>query len=826
MSQKNGSYVSVKGGKFRIEVEYSFTDTGVKYMLYMNITNAFDKEEDFTLKWCDASGKQQSKKYTGSAGYKKVARHKLKTITVAKYEIPVAMSISVGGSASKIDAHTIVSTSKPTAPSIRVNTSSPTIWTIDVSGNASINTPVNKVYLEYTNKTAPVESDWSDVGYDTFTQTTGSYSASFQFEVDEGTAYKFRAKASGVKSSTEYASAYTVDNNMYYTNPSGGGSGDMEDDNTYSWTANLGDIDTGVVQGWYIRRSTDGGAYTTIATVYARSGQQNYTYTDYSQTAGHSYSYTHQPFGKGGSSYDDGGGSGTTPVITKPMAPSKVTAYRSTGDTIKITITGGNEYVEDVYIERSIDGGEWAEIATHSYPYDSYTDTVSSATDNILYRVRYSNDVGYSSYTTSNIVVIKKPPLAPSLTAPSANATRALDDGSIQFTWIHKPQDGAPQTAAVFEYKVNSGNWQTVSLTDEAYYILNISGMSPNDNISWRVKTKGYHADYSPYSETRHVLLMAKPEIVITAPTETITDLPVTLGYDYDDNSGNLVRLVIQVIDNNKVVKEYIDTEVKSTGSYTYVLNDFLFESGKLYMLRVEALSSSGLQAAGMITTTVDYDLTYLEGGLYPMIEPDEETGFVYVTIAREIGDDEEEFEPLEVSQAYLYRTVDGERTFIAEVGEGYQLLDKYAPLNKAYNYELLMLLGDGRASLATVESEVDGSASFIYYEDKICKAIWNPKLQTKLSRPDKKQIRYSGRKYPVSYDTIAREETATFTALIEGEDLMNFIDMMNCGGTGIWKSSQGRVYDADFELTFDRVEQQANDIYNCSLEVSRIEGD
>jgi hypothetical protein len=95
------------------------------------------------------------------------------------------------------------------------------------------------------------------------------------------------------------------------------------------------------------------------------------------------------------------------------------------------------------------------------------------------------------------------------------------------------------------------------------------------------------------------------------------------------------------------------------------------------------------------------------------------------------------------------------------------------------------------------------------------------------MKRPEKTQVRYSGRKYPVTYDSKAMDEGFTFNFILtDREQLNNFRYMLRNGGHGIWKSGDGDVYDADFEFDYSSRYTGPNIYWNCSLSVTRIDGD
>ena len=62
-------------------------------------------------------------------------------------------------------------------------------------------------------------------------------------------------------------------------------------------------------------------------------------------------------------------------------------------------------------------------------------------------------------------------------------------------------------------------------------------------------------------------------------------------------------------------------------------------------------------------------------------------------------------------------------------------------------------------------------------------------------------------------------------TVIFDRDELDNFRQMMRDGGRGIWKSGDGDVYDADFEFSYSSDYKGSQWRYNCTLNVTRIDG-
>ena len=160
-------------------------------------------------------------------------------------------------------------------------------------------------------------------------------------------------------------------------------------------------------------------------------------------------------------------------------------------------------------------------------------------------------------------------------------------------------------------------------------------------------------------------------------------------------------------------------------------------------------------------------------------------------------------------------------------VTEGMQVVDRGAPINVGFAYELLMMTRDGRLSVIRDNLIQFSEYWYVYWGDQIARAYWNPNGQISLKRPEKTRVRYSGREYPVTYDSKAIEESFSFSfVLVDRDELDNFRHMIRDGGTGIWKSANGDVYDADFEFDYTAAYYENTLRWNCNLSVTRIDGE
>lgn len=810
---------SYKSGKFKARVKYSFSDNAISWHWEVNVTDKFSEKQYFFVRWKKANGawsdwKRTTEKRNSDLAAKSTAGRSLGR---QKLEVQVGVGTNSKSPSVHVTVPDVTRNVAANAPSkIKVTKLSDAHYVITVSGRGFATRPTNKLVLERATST---KNNWTEITRITINDSN-SYTENLHDQTTSvGEKYWYRVKAVNNISGD---SAY-ITSNAHYTSPKTEQSIDVlvnGNEATLSWSVDsVADIDKGIIQGWYIEQSTNDGSYQRIGQVVAKSWQYDYSYTTI-VTAGSSYNFRLVSYGLGGESYSSGSSSeGNTP----PSMPYSLSAYRNTNDNVILTIEDViTNTAESVVIERSIDGGLWYILSTETFPCEIYIDETALATDTIRYRVKNINSEGESGYIESETISVKSKPNAPSLISPINDSVIDLEQYTIKLAWRHNSTDGSPQRQAELQYKIGSGTWQTVSNTTEAYYSFSLSGRSANEIITWRVRTKGSHVDWSDYSEEYSFKLLQKPEIHITSPdnADVIETLPLILEYSYNDNSGTLQELEIDIIKDAEIVKTYVDENREGTFS----LAGFLFGNEENYGIRVRALSSSGLRADDIISVSIQYALTEVEGGLILSLY-DDENGYVYISAMRDVTDD---IEPVDIAEAYLYRLHDGEREFLGTIEEDNQIVDKLAPINADYNYEFMQLLNSGELVLTRYENSIETNYSFIYFDEEIFKAIWNQELGVSIDRPERIEVRYDGRRYGVSFDNKAVEETCNFTTdLDDREELIRLKMLMRKGnGQGIWKSADGDSYHANFKMTYNTDLINEEQIWRISLSVTRIEGD
>lgn len=543
-----------------------------------------------------------------------------------------------------------------------------------------------------------------------------------------------------------------------------------------------------------------------------------------------------------------------------------------------------------------LSGLEYTETSGPVYKFiDSDTDDMIGKT--VTYRVAFatsqitrngqsipvSEGEGRSKWSKEESVSMLSKPNKPNLIMPVNNAKIASDSGTVRLIWEHSPTDGTSQKAVKLEYKVKTDStWKSVTLAKQtdSFYELPITEFNPNDIVQWRVSTKGEHESYSEFNEYKFVVL-SKPEITITSLNngDVVNTLPINVKWTYVDQSGTLSEL------NLKVYKKGIqDLLVKLDPENPdlengYKLSEYFFEDNTDYTISLEATSTSGLTNFTNVTFSVEYSEVILDNGFVLSTTFSEDTGFETVLVERiistepepesgyEEGDEPEpepepepdpDYEPLpepdhvndRVRRFYLYRVSDRGTELVSEqsidlseydTAVSYSYTDKYAPVNNEFHYRLVQLTETGLIGVSESREEINKTLWWYVYwgeeNENVIKTKWNPQGSATLGRPSRQEVRYSGREYPVIYDSEDNDETYSYTFSLfrvdhpalnnepSGKVVLNqFRTMMKSGGMGIWKSFEGDVYDAKFDFSYSTDYKESLPAWNCTLNVTRTE--
>ena len=174
--------------------------------------------------------------------------------------------------------------------------------------------------------------------------------------------------------------------------------------------------------GFILQQSSNGGAWTTLATPAATPGENSYL--DQTVLESSAYSYQICAVGAGGSS----AAATSAPVTTLPSAPTNLNAFDDNDTSVTLSWTNTSLHASHYVVQRSPDGENFTTIDTASASTNNYIDTTLSANTQYWYRVYAIASAGDSDYT--NIANVTTSAGAPqNITATATSST------SVSLTW-------------------------------------------------------------------------------------------------------------------------------------------------------------------------------------------------------------------------------------------------------------------------------------------------------------------------------------------------------------------------------------------------------
>jgi hypothetical protein len=124
--------------------------------------------------------------------------------------------------------------------------------------------------------------------------------------------------------------------------------------------------------------------------------------------------------------------SSSTVTASAPTTPSSLKATATSTSTVAVSWADNSADESGFKVERSVNGVDFAEIASLGANTTSFTDTGLAARTGYWYRVRAFNSVGNSAY--SNTGSVTTPDVAPA--APAGVAAADNGDGSASVAWV------------------------------------------------------------------------------------------------------------------------------------------------------------------------------------------------------------------------------------------------------------------------------------------------------------------------------------------------------------------------------------------------------
>ena len=590
--------------------------------------------------------------------------------------------------------------------------------------------------------------------------------------------------------------------------------------NTVSWT-----LPATTYTRMRLQRLVDGGTVGAEWTFSSTSGVTSYV--DTGTSAAHSYSYRLrlELVPEAGEAYTLSSSWKTSSVTyNTPAKPTAISGARIAASTVRVTLTNTATTSTGLEVQASTSSSDWSGAISSTFAGAGLTTAdVAGLSGTYYFRARNTRGALVSAWSpVSNAVVTLTPPNPPTLTSPAnGSVINYSQSNSAVLKWTHNPIDGSAQTAAQIGISTDGGStWTTTSVTTAQQYTLSLTSYL-GDTVTWRVRTKGADASYGNWSSTRTFRVFPEPTVTITLTDPNNTDVTngnisnMPMGYAITATDGYTT-----VSSGTVAIAGYTENLNTGTMAGTITTTEVTLTNNTTYTFSASVVMSSGLTGAGAVTVTTDFappragNMTaYEEDGIVT----------IRVTVLP--------IQPGEVGAGGgigLFRVTDGTEVMLATgLTHGDTVIDRYAPLNKDFIYRVVTYSTAGAARAEDFPQKIVSNRWYVMTDNATAWGIWNPAGSLQFARPEKTRVQYAGRTYPVSYDGSALSDSRSSSwQLLDMDERDRFIAVMADGGRGVYKSCDGDVFKADFDLRFSANYTSSGRYGTATLSITRIESE
>lgn len=298
-------------------------------------------------------------------------------------------------------------------------------------------------------------------------------------------------------------------------------------------------------------------------------------------------------------------------IYTTPAAPSLAVATKLADGTINVSFQDNSAYETGFCIQDSPDGMSWADVVA-STTNNPWNHTSPSTVVTHRYRVAALGPGGLQSgwSNTTNLIQLLAAPNAPTNLGPTSACSPAE---AFALTWKHNPTDSSPQSSREIQGRTSTdggATWSgwgalvTGASSTEAYTVA--AGTFGAVRLEWQVRTKGQHADWSPWSSSSFLTLTPRPLTTIVSPGTTLNSSRMVVQLGYSDAGGyDQTSSTIRVFDT--ATEQQVLTQV-SAGAVLPA--DFSATPLPEGVYRIEAWTSNSAGISSVVVTktvTIEY---------------------------------------------------------------------------------------------------------------------------------------------------------------------------------------------------------------------------
>lgn len=283
---------------------------------------------------------------------------------------------------------------------------------------------------------------------------------------------------------------------------------------------------------YVIERSYDGIDWVNVAEVPADS----VSYTDTDLFCGITYFYRLRAYRASDNQYSEYSNIPSDFIACLHLfAPEDMTLTSLEGNSISFTWTEKNLSETAYFVERSLDGSNWTQIAGLEASSVSYSDSNLACDTDYFYRVRAfrAADSQYSPY--SSVLTAQTPPCL-ALNAPTNIALTNSTENSLSLSWTDNSQ---LESAYFVERSQDGSTWEILTTLPPDSTSFDSLGLSCSSAYQYRLRTVDYATNsYSPYGVSDFFETDACPALIPSVLSSTgATETSISLAWTVDTSA-------------------------------------------------------------------------------------------------------------------------------------------------------------------------------------------------------------------------------------------------------------------------------------------------
>jgi hypothetical protein len=502
-------------------------------------------------------------------------------------------------------------------------------------------------------------------------------------------------------------------------------------------------------------------------------------------------------------------------VATKPAAPSSISLEYAGGNNVLITLVNTSKIATGLEVQYSADKSTWTAATTKSGLVTSltYTETTPGT-----YYFRARNTRGsYSSawIVSANAIAVKTKPNKPVWNSNSIYVDYTQGDAILKFKYTSDDKAPIRRLNITCVYDTTFIAYQDFTSDEYIEWLEFPIDFSEIWDCSYgkSATVEITATNETGTSETSDVLTVFFVEadpiyLETTATARVFNNYPVGLNFwtDGDDLKTNIYIYKKGATDKGNSVAT-IDNKKQYTLTFPNS-KAFNFENG-IYIAYAEASNKT----TGLISNTqIEFRCTWLQPRtLIPILTYDEETGCLTITAEK----DTTALQRAEPDEWILYLIKDGVRTELMRTSDlSASYVDWKAFVDGSSSYEIVSKALNGLTSsseIKTFKHSRRSTAYFYYYPIgsetiKVASTRYNQSEDIDLTQPNRKQVYYAGRTFPLSYNNTNRGDSRSISAyLTSQEEIDSWIELWKQGGRCIFKNDS-ELFECDVDISFSPV--------------------